>query len=79
MSNYPNMSYCMIENTARALDQVVSAFVDAGGDWREMDLNQYERAHVDRLASLCQEFLTAHETYDPNDLDNGDTDDEDEE
>ena len=72
MSNYPNMSYCMIENTARALDQVLEAFIDAAGDWREMDLNQYERAHVDRLATLCQEFLTAHESYDPNDLDKED-------
>jgi len=78
MSDYPNMSYCMIENTARAMDQVISAFVDAGGDWASMDLSKYERAHVDRLASLCQEFLTAHEDYDPNALDDVDTDDEDE-
>jgi len=76
MSDYPNMSYCMIENTTRAMDQIISALAEAGGDWSQMDLNQYERAHVDRLASLCQEFLTAHEDYDPDALDGDEDEDE---
>ena len=78
MSDYPNMSYCMIENTTRAMAQIVDALAEVGGEWSSLDLSQYERAHVDRLASLCQEFLTAHEEYDPNALDDADTDDEDE-
>ena len=69
MSNYPNMSYCMIENTSRAMAQIVEALADVGGDWSQMDLNQYERSHVDRLASLCREYLDAHEDYDPDTLD----------
>ena len=69
MSNYPNMSYCMIENTSRAMAQIVEALADVGGDWSQMDLNQYERSHVDRLASLCREYLDAHEDYDPEALD----------
>jgi hypothetical protein len=78
MSDYPNMSYCMIENTTRAMDQIISALAEVGGDWSQMDLNQYERSHVDRLASLCREYLDAHDEYDPNALDDVDTDDEDE-
>jgi hypothetical protein len=60
------------------MDQIISALAEAGGDWSQMDLNKYERAHVDRLASLCQEFLTAHEDYDPDALDGDEDEDEDE-
>lgn len=77
MSDYPNMSYCMIENTTRAMAQIVDALAEVGGDWSQMDLNQYERAHVDRLASLCREYLDAHDDYDPNALDDEDLDDDD--
>ena len=30
MSNYPNMSYCMIENTTRAMAQIVDALAEVG-------------------------------------------------
>ena len=55
MSNYPNMSYCMCENTAAALRQVVDAMVEE----REFleDLNRHERIAFDQLYHLCQQFV----------------------
>lgn len=80
MSNYPNMSYCMIENTTNALKQVVEALEGYDNYWPCLDLNQYERAHVDQLAELCKQYLKAHEDYDPDALvDNDELEDEDEE
>lgn len=35
MSNYPNMSYCMFENTSSAIDQLVEAMTEAIRDGKE--------------------------------------------
>ena len=46
----PNMSYCAVENTARAMDQVIALMeeYDTVEQWRE-SLNEYE---LQGLASL---------------------------
>lgn len=61
MSNYPNMSYCMFENTMRAMDQIKGAMLNA-----EMDnelgqflvgLSKDERWACFQLEIRCREFL----------------------
>ena len=54
--DYPNMSYCMCENTASALKQVLGAMYDEGSDFLS-DANRYERDGFRYLVSLCEDFL----------------------
>ena len=60
MSNYPNMSYCMCENTMRALDQVITAMQEEGPMFLK-EMGREERAAYTRLFSMCEDFLTAAE------------------
>jgi hypothetical protein len=54
--NYPNMSYCMFENTTRAMEQILEALVEA--DYKEgLELNQYEKPAYGRLKGLCEEII----------------------
>ncbi len=56
MSNYPNMSYCMCNNTFLALKQVVEAMQDEGVDFlREM--SREERRYFEALFEMCQGFM----------------------
>ena len=60
MSNYPNMSYCMFENTTMAMRQILEALNDA--DYVEdLDLNQYEKPAYSKLGRLCEEIIHAIE------------------
>ena len=54
MSNFPNMSYCMCENTMAALRQVFEAMrhEDAVDFMREM--SRHERAAFTELAQMCR-------------------------
>jgi len=56
MSNYPNMSYCMCENTLAALQQVVSAMQEQGHDFLE-DRTDWDRRAYERLIRTCEQFL----------------------
>ena len=60
MSNYPNMSYCMCENTMRALDQVLTAMQEEGPMFVN-EMGREERAAYKRLFNMCEDFLTAAE------------------
>ena len=61
MSDYPNMSYCMCENTLLALRQVVTAMVEQGSDFLQ-EMNSDERRAYQELFNMCEEFvLTAEE------------------
>lgn len=54
--SYPNMSYCMCENTALALNQVLTAIREDGTDFlREM--GREERRAFQELFSLCEAFI----------------------
>lgn len=63
MSNYPNMSYCMFENTYSAMVQVVDAMREAEekGELEEFyaDLSKQERNAMRFLAIACEEYHEA--------------------
>jgi len=60
MSNYPNMSYCMCENTLLALRQVLNAMQEEGPMFLQ-DMNRDERRAFQELFNTCEDFLTASE------------------
>ena len=60
MSNYPNMSYCMCENTLLALKQVLDTMQEEGPQFlREM--SRTERRAFEELFGYCESFLTMSE------------------
>lgn len=60
MSNYPNMSYCMCQNTQLALQQIMDTMQDEGPMFlREM--SREERGAFQELFNLCEDFLTLSE------------------
>lgn len=60
MSNYPNMSYCMNENTLAALKQVMEA-MDSEGPAFLKEMSREERRAFEELFSHCESFLTMSE------------------
>jgi hypothetical protein len=57
---YPNMSYCMCENTLAAMRQVVTAMNEEGPNFlREM--NRDERRAFQELFNVCEDFMTLSE------------------
>lgn len=73
MRDYPNMSYCMAQNTLAAMNQILDAMREEGPMFlREMDADEL-RAYR-KLFDACEEFLTATEdldeqAYEESDLD----------
>ena len=60
MSNYPNMSYCMNENTLLAMRQIVSAMQEQGADFLR-DLSRDERRAFGELFYTCGDFMNLSE------------------
>jgi hypothetical protein len=60
MSNYPNMSYCMNENTLAALKQVLDTMQEEGPNFLR-ELNRTERRAFEELFHYCESFLTMSE------------------
>ena len=60
MSNYPNMSYCMCENTMSAMRQVLSAMEDEGVEFLQ-NLSREERRAFQSLFDACETFLELSE------------------
>ena len=60
MSNYPNMSYCMCENTVLAMRQILNAMNEEGVGFL-VDMNRDEKRAFQELFNLCEDFLTASE------------------
>jgi aspartate aminotransferase-like enzyme len=56
MSNYPNMSYCMCENTLLALRQVLDAMEDQGTEFVQ-DMSRNERRAFEELFHACEAFM----------------------
>jgi hypothetical protein len=56
MAYYPNMSYCMCENTLGALRQVVEAMKEEGPQFL-LDMTRHERWAFQELFSMCEEFM----------------------
>ena len=60
MSNYPNMSYCMCENTLLAVRQIVGAMNNEGLGFM-VDMSRDERRAFQELFNACEDFLVLSE------------------
>ena len=60
MSNYPNMSYCMCENTLAAMRQILNAMQEEGPMFLQ-EMNRDERRAFQELFNTCELFLNASE------------------
>jgi len=54
-SSYPNMSYCMCENTVQAMIQIID-HMDEDPENFINDLSSTEKHAFSRLYELCKEF-----------------------
>jgi hypothetical protein len=54
--DYPNMSYCMCENTLAALRQVLNAMEDQGTEFVQ-DMSRSERRAFEELFHACEAFM----------------------
>jgi hypothetical protein len=60
MSSYPNMSYCMNENTLAAMNQIVTAMNEEGPAFLT-EMSRSERRAFQELFSVCEDFMTLSE------------------
>ena len=60
MSNYPNMSYCMCNNTLAGLNQVLTAMQEEGPMFLR-ELSRDEMRSFKALFNACEDFLTLSE------------------
>ena len=61
----PNMSYCAVENTASAMDQVIALMeeYDTVEQWRA-SLNEYELRGLESLLQSTERFREYTEQFD---------------
>ncbi len=70
MSNYPNMSYCMYENTCAALNQILGSLLEAADDatslkdYRAMLSSCCEIDAFESIKELCEEVIAAMQDID---------------
>ena len=60
MSNYPNMSYCMNENTLAAMNQIVTAMNEEGPAFLT-EMSRDEKRAFQQLFSVCEDFMSLSE------------------
>ena len=60
MSNYPNMSYCMVSNTLLAFNQVMNAMRDEGPQFLQ-ELSREELRAFQALFNACEDFMNLSE------------------
>jgi hypothetical protein len=60
MSSYPNMSYCMNENTLLAMRQIVTAMNEEGPQFLR-ELSRTERRAFEELFNTCEDFMSLSE------------------
>jgi hypothetical protein len=60
MSNYPNMSYCMCENTLSAMRQIVTAMSEEGPAFL-LEMSREERLAFRELFNTCEDFMNLSE------------------
>lgn len=58
--SYPNMSYCMCENTLLALRQVVDSMSEDGAEFLQ-DMSREERRAFNELFGYCEAFMQISE------------------
>ena len=64
--NYPNMGYCVIENTVNSMRQLAGGFSEADSI-EELDLNEYEQRAYRELYELCDEIMQHMNRFDEQD------------
>jgi len=60
MRDYPNMSYCMNQNTLLGLRQILDAMQEDGVEFLE-DMSREERRAFEELFHACEEFVRQSE------------------
>ena len=60
MSSYPNMSYCMCENTLLAMNQIVTAMNEDGPQFLT-EMSREERRAFQSLFNMCEDFMQLSE------------------
>ena len=73
MSSYPNMSYCMCENTLAAMNQIVNAMNDEGPAFLK-EMSRSEQRAFQALFNLCEDFMSLSEDLQDADERNGQPD-----
>ena len=63
MSNYPNMSYCMFENTQLAMDQLATFLQEADQD-DMLDMSKTEIRAMRELVGYCEQYMRLVEEFD---------------
>ena len=63
MSNYPNMSYCMFQNTQMAMDQLVTFMQEADQD-DMLDMSKDELRAMRELFGYCEQYMKLVEEFD---------------
>jgi|694.fasta_scaffold104736_6 hypothetical protein len=63
MSNYPNMSYCMFENTQMAMDQLATFLQEADQD-DMLDMSKTELRAMRELVGYCEQYIRLVEEFD---------------
>jgi hypothetical protein len=63
MSNYPNMSYCMFENTQLAMDQLATFLQEADQD-DMLDISKSELRAMRELVGYCEQYIRLVEDFD---------------
>ena len=61
-SNYPNMSYCMFQNTLLALSQV-NVFMMSADEDDYLDISDDELRAMEELKGYCIQFLREVEFF----------------
>ena len=61
-SNYPNMSYCMFQNTRMAMDQV-NTFIMEADENDCLDISDDELRAMEDLKGYCIQFLREVEFF----------------
>ena len=63
MSNYPNMSYCMFQNTLGAMNQLAEFMIEADQD-DVLYMSKDELRAMRELFGYCEQYLRLAEEFD---------------
>ena len=63
MRNYPNMSYCMFENTQGAMNQLAEFMIEADQD-DVLDISRTELRAMQELVGYCEQYIRLVEEFD---------------
>jgi len=63
MRNYPNMSYCMFQNTRMAMDQLAEFMIEADID-DVIDISKDELSAMRELVGYCEQYIRLAEDFD---------------